>query len=192
MQVYDRIKKIREEKGLKLIDLYNRIAEQFGPRAIDYSTLKRIQSGKTKPTDFSLYRISMGLGIPLKDLKEDENAVVKFIPCDKPEGRYDYTPVKAHADKLANRKLKGFLPQRLVLSAGAKTRIEKDPENTTEVIYQKWVYGLKGEITCVVNEERFILKRGDTCFFESHHPHYFENNSSKTSTCLVIQSPPYW
>jgi transcriptional regulator with XRE-family HTH domain len=192
MQIYERIKKIREEKGLKLIDLYDRIAEQFGPRAIDYSTLKRIQSGKTKPTDFSLYRISMGLGISLKDLKEDENAIVRFIPFDKPEGRYDYTPIKAHADKLAGPKLKGFLPQRLILSPNSKTRIEKDPENTREVIYQKWVYGLKGEVTCVVNEERFILKRGDACFFESRYPHCFENNSVKTSTCLIIQSPPYW
>ena len=191
MEIQERIRRIREEKGLKLTDLYDRIKDQFGPRAIDYSTLKRIQSGRTKPSEFSLYRISMGLGIKLSELEGEDDQLVKFIAKDKPEGHYDYTPVKAHADKLSTRRLKGMLPQKLHLAAQAKTRVEKDPEPANGVIYQKWIYGLKGKITCVIEDKKYVVGKGDICFFDSHHEHYFENTSAKSSACLVIQCPPY-
>lgn len=192
MEIREKIRTIRQDKGLTLKELYRRIKEQFGPRAIDYGTLKRIQAGKTKPTEFSLYRISMGLGVKLKELRgEKENVLLTFIPKDKPEGHYDYTPINAQADKLSTGRLTGILPQRLSLKPGAKTRIEKDPEPTPEIIYQKWVYGLRGEIVCIVGNERCVIRKGDTCFFESHNEHYFENTSAKTALCLVIQCPPY-
>lgn len=192
MKIHERIRKIREQKGLKLIELYRRIKEHFGHKAINYRTLKRIQAGETEPTEFSLYRISIGLGIKLKDLMaEEKDSPVKFIPKDKPEGHYDYAPAKAHADKLATRKLKGMLPQKLFLAPKAKTRVEITPEAEGEKTYQKWVYNLKGETVCVVEGKRYVLKRGDACFFDSHHSHYFENTSSKHACCLVIQCPPY-
>lgn len=192
MKVHERIRKIREEKGLKLIDLYRRIKEHFGPKAINYRTLKRIQAGDTEPTEFSLYRISIGLGIRLKDLlAEEKDVLVKFIPKDKPEGHYDYAPACAHADKLATRKLQGMLPQKLFLAPKAKTRLETTPEKKDTQTYQKWVYGLKGETVCIVGEERYVLTRGDACFFDSRHAHYFENTSAKPACCLVIQCPPY-
>jgi transcriptional regulator with XRE-family HTH domain len=191
MQLHDKIRQIREEKGLKLVDVYERIKEQFGPRAINYRTLQRIEAGETEPGEFSLYRISIGLNVKIKDLQVEENTLAKFIPHDKPQGHYDYPHTKARAIKLSTGKLKGLLPQKLILAAGAKTPIEKniDPDNLK--IYEKWVFGLKGQITCVVENEEYVIGKNDVVFFEAQNAHYFENRSAKSASCLVIYSPPY-
>jgi len=194
MNTPEKIRKIREEQDLSLKGLYHTILDRYGPKyAIDYSTLKRIQSGKAKPTNFSLYRISMGLGVPLNALEEDkpEDPLIKFIPKDGPEGCFDYAPAKAHADRLSSKRLKGLLPQKLIIEAKTKTIIEKDPEPTPEVTYQKWIYGLRGKVTLVIENNRYTIKAGDACFFESHHEHYFENETQITVSCLVVQCPPH-
>jgi len=192
MLIGERIQTIRQEKKLKLIELQRRIKVMFGQRAIDYRTLRRIQSGETDPSEFSLYRISMGLGITLKELLEGiPEPLIKVIPKDKPEGYYNYTPVKATAEKLSTRKLKGLLAQKLTIAASATTRLEQDPSPLPDKAYQKWIYCLKGELIVSAGNEKITLKRGDCCFFDSHNPHYFENTSKKISQCLVLQSPPY-
>ena len=183
MKTHERIRSIRESKGLKLMEVYNRIKEHFGPRKkIHYRTLQRIEAGDTEPAEFSLYRISFGLGIKLSELRgEEENIPAKFIPKDKIQGHYAYPHTK----------LKGLLPQRLDLAPKAKTPIEKNIDPLGEKIYEKWVFGLKGEITCTVEGEKYLITKGDVLFFEGHNSHYFENNSSKKAYCLVIYCPPY-
>ena len=192
MEIHERIRKLREDKKLKLKDIYNLIREQWGPKAITYVTLKRIQSGKTKPKKLSLYQIALVLGVSREELEgKDPNALITFIDKDDPPGKYDHTPVKAFGDKLSTQKLKGALAQRLVLQTGAKTRPEKDPDPTENVTHQKWVYGLKGEIACMVDNERCVVTPGNICFFDSHHEHSFENLGRKAASCLVIQIPPH-
>jgi len=194
MTTAEKMRKLREERGLTLQGLHNTILEHYGPQyAIDYSTLKRIQAGKVKPNKFSLCRICMGLGVPLNALEDDkpQDLLVKFIPQNDPEGCFDYAPAKAHADRLSTKNLKGMLAQKLVIESKSRTIIEKDPNPTSEITYQKWVYGLRGEIWLIVEGKRYKITAGDSCFFESHHEHYFENESQITVSCLVIQCPPH-
>jgi transcriptional regulator with XRE-family HTH domain len=192
MEIHERIRKLREDKKLKLRDIYKHIHEQWGPEGITYVTLKRIQSGKTKPKKTSLYQIALVLGVSLEELEgKDPNALITFIDKNDPPGKYDYTPVKAYGDKLSTIKAKNMLAQKLALAPGTKTRTEKDPSPTENVTYQKWVYGLKGEIACVVGNERCVVTPGNVCLFDSHHEHYFENLARKTSYCLVVQTPPH-
>jgi len=192
MEIGEHIRKLREDRKLTLYDIYCKIKEQWGPKAISYRTLKRIQSGQTKPKRLSLYQIALVLGVSREELEgKDPKAIITFIDKDDPPGKYDHTPVKAFGDKLSTSKLKGALAQKLVLQGQAKTRPEKDPDPTENITYQKWVYGLKGEIACVVGNERCVLTPGNVCFFDSCHEHYFENLSKRTSYCLVIQTPPH-
>lgn len=61
--------KIREEKGLAQVDLAARMLGRF-----DTSNVSRIESGRTNPTIFNLYRIALALEIPLSELIDLEGA----------------------------------------------------------------------------------------------------------------------
>lgn len=63
------IQSLREAKGLSQVDLASKMLGRF-----DTTNISRIESGRTNPTLFTLYRISLALEVPLADffkLEED-------------------------------------------------------------------------------------------------------------------------
>lgn len=58
-----RIQKIRESKGLTQVDLAGKIRGEF-----DTTNVSRIESGRTNPTLYTLYKIAEALEVPLVDL----------------------------------------------------------------------------------------------------------------------------
>jgi transcriptional regulator with XRE-family HTH domain len=56
-----RIVQLREEKGIKQIELAIRLN-------IEDSSLRRIESGRTNPTTKTLYRIAKELGVDITEL----------------------------------------------------------------------------------------------------------------------------
>jgi transcriptional regulator with XRE-family HTH domain len=61
--VGSRIQKLREEKGLTQVDLVGKIQGEF-----DTTNVSRIESGRTNPTLYNLYRIASALDISLSEL----------------------------------------------------------------------------------------------------------------------------
>lgn len=61
------IKEIRESKGLTQVDLVGKIEGE-----IDTTNISRIESGRTNPTIFTLYRIAIALEVSLKELLDIE------------------------------------------------------------------------------------------------------------------------
>ena len=59
------IQTIRESKGLSQVDLAARMLGKF-----DTTNISRIESGRTNPTIFTLYRIATALEVPLEKLME--------------------------------------------------------------------------------------------------------------------------
>lgn len=60
-----KIQEIRVSKGLTQVDLVGKIQGE-----IDTTNISRIESGRTNPTIFTLYRIAIALEIELKDLMD--------------------------------------------------------------------------------------------------------------------------
>lgn len=60
-----KIQEIRVSKGLTQVDLVGKIQGE-----IDTTNIFRIESGRTNPTIFTLYRIAIALEIELKDLMD--------------------------------------------------------------------------------------------------------------------------
>ena len=58
-----RIKEIRESKGLAQLDVAVRMEGN-----IDTTNISRIESGRTNPTVYTLFRISQALEVPISDL----------------------------------------------------------------------------------------------------------------------------
>ena len=59
----NRIQKLREEKGLTQVDLAGKIEGVF-----DTTNVSRLESGRTNPTLYNLYRIAEALEISLSEL----------------------------------------------------------------------------------------------------------------------------
>jgi quercetin dioxygenase-like cupin family protein len=101
--------------------------------------------------------------------------------------KYVYSQ-NAYAEILSKEK-QPFLSIRLVLEPGGKTNLEQDPIELGR--FEKWVYGVKGKITCVVGQEKIILGKDEVICFESTLPHYFENNTPKKASGVIIQNPKH-
>lgn len=65
-----KIQEIRVGKGLSQVDLVGLIEGN-----IDTTNISRIESGRTNPTLYNLYRISQALDVPLANLVNLENEV---------------------------------------------------------------------------------------------------------------------
>lgn len=191
MTLHEKIRQIRKEKGLSLVDLEQRLKEIFGNKALRYNTLYRIEKGLRDARISSLSQICIGLGVSLKELKEGTeeekfSLVDTFKKRDK-LAQYVYSE-KAYAQILTREK-QPFLGLRLILEPQGKTKLEQDPIELDK--FEKWIYGLKGKITCVVGEDRFVVGKDEVFIFESNIPHYFENNTPKKVSCLIIQNPKH-
>ncbi|MBI5452901.1 helix-turn-helix transcriptional regulator [Candidatus Gottesmanbacteria bacterium] len=218
MRLHEKIKNIRQEKGLSLKELHRLITNDFKEGAITYRTLQRIEAGDTDGKGSSLHQISTALGVTLSELKKDteeETRPVDLIKRNKRLGRYVFNE-KVYADLLI-RQNRNFMAQELVLKPQGKTRLEQDLELNltlekseqikqilkslnwnTEVLedykilkFEKYVYCLKGKIACYIGKDKYKLGKGDGVSFESSTPHWFENISKKESRCLIFQNPRY-
>lgn len=190
MEIREKIKQIRQEKKMSREELHKRLMDIFGENAVTPNTIWRIESGLTIARASSLHQICIGLGVSLKDIlgeAEPESRLVDIVKKDKRLDQYIYSQ-KAQAEILTPLK-RGFLAQELALLPGGATRNEEDPIEIGK--FEKLVYCLSGKITCVVGTERHTLNKGDCLSFQSNLPHYFENNSPRKASCIIIQNPRY-
>ncbi|MGD0336360.1 MAG: helix-turn-helix domain-containing protein [Candidatus Omnitrophota bacterium] len=192
MKLHEKIRQIRKERGLSLTELEKRLLDIFGKKALRYNSLYRIEKGLRDARVSSLSQLSIGLGISLKELKEgteeeEKISILDSIKKTDKVAQYVYSQ-KAYAQILTREK-QPFLALRLVLEPGGKTKLEQDPIELGR--FEKWVYGLKGKITCAVGEEKTTVGRNETLIFESSLPHYFENTTTKKASCIIIQNPKH-
>jgi transcriptional regulator with XRE-family HTH domain len=189
MELHEKIRQIRKEKGLSLTALEQRLKEIFGKKALRYNTLYRIEKDLRDARISSLSQICIGLGVSLKELKEgtkeERLSLVDIIKKRDKIAQYVYSE-KAYAQILTKEK-EPFLGLRLILDPGGKTKLEQDPIELGK--FEKWIYGLKGKITCTIGQERHILKKDEVISFASTIPHSFENNTSQKASCIIIQNP---
>lgn len=62
------VKRIRKSKDMAQIDLASRVVG-----SIDTTNISRIESGRTNPTIFTLYRIAEALEVPVSELTTLDN-----------------------------------------------------------------------------------------------------------------------
>jgi transcriptional regulator with XRE-family HTH domain len=192
MKLGEKIKQIRIQKGLSLRDFSERLKNIFGDKALRYNTIYRIEKGlRDAKRISSLSQICIGLEVSLKELKEgteeEKISLVDYIKKrDKPP-KYIYSS-NARLEILSKEK-QPFLAVRLVLLPAGKTNLEQDPIELGR--FEKWIYGLKGRITCLIGQEKITLAKDEIICFESNIPHYFENNTAQKASCIIIQNPKH-
>ena len=188
MKLYKKIRKVRTDLGLTLQDVYNRGVSVFGSKnSLSYKTLQRIEKGQIAKFS-SVLKICYALGIPLEKMIKDTDLEQRLV-IRKKERLDEYTyNEKAHASVISSPS-RSFLALELILEPSGKTTLEQSP---TDGIYEKWVYIVEGELTCILGEEKFVLLSKDTISFDSAVPHIFENNGRKKCICTIITNPKHF
>ncbi|MCP4651921.1 MAG: cupin domain-containing protein [Candidatus Omnitrophica bacterium] len=188
MQLHQYLTQIRKDKKLKIQHLHNKIKKIFAKKAVSYRSLLRILQGHTQGRESSLYQVCIGLGITPAQLKENimsQPDAIDYIKRSLRKDKYIYNE-NASAELLAGPE-RSFLTMELTLKAKGKTKPQG--ATTTEVKSEKWVYGLFGKTTCVIDDKTYQLDKGDCLSFNGNLPHYFKNKTSKKAQCLIVQTP---
>ena len=187
MKMSEALSKVREEKGLKITDLHDKIKSIFGDRAMSYRSLLRILYGDTGGRAITIHQICIALGIDqlqLKLLMNEGKMVTKYLKRSLRKKRYIYNE-KAFADILSEPERKFFITE-ITLKPKGITKFEKSAQK--KEISEKWVYGVRSIVTVHLNDEIFKVKKGDCIAFDGSVAHAIENRTVRKAQCLVIQS----
>ncbi|MFH1305872.1 MAG: cupin domain-containing protein, partial [Candidatus Omnitrophota bacterium] len=169
---------------------HEKLMDIFDSRAISYKSLIRIEKGRLDGRLNSIHQIACGLDMDVKELLADterampreKGVLADMVQKKTRRGKFTYSD-KAFIEILSSPR-SSFIGMELVLEPGGATRSEEDPRQT-----EKLLIVTKGKITTHVHDEVHTIAFGDSIYFESHLPHYFENQGNKTARGILIQSP---
>jgi quercetin dioxygenase-like cupin family protein len=187
----EKIRYIRKTvKKMKLKELHKKLKIIFGNQAISYKSLIRIEKDQRDGRLKSIHQIACGLDMDVKDLlsgtekeiHEDKAILADVMRKKARSGKFTYSE-KACIEILSSKK-GSFMGMELILEPGGSTKQEENPEGT-EIL----LIGTKGKITAHVHTETHIVAPGDSVYFKSHLPHYFENKEKKTAKGIIVQNP---
>ena len=188
------ILKIRKEKGMKRSALVKKLRFIYGDNAIDYRTIERIERGDiAKGRLSSLLQIANALDIDVSEFMKgteyedrsqlEEKLEEAYITRANARGGIFKYSDKATIEIVSPEK-SGYIAFFMRLLAGAKTKLEQDPEGTI-----KFLYVIDGEIRIIVGNIERTLFKGDAIQISSSKPHYFENKSKKKASAILHQNP---
>jgi transcriptional regulator with XRE-family HTH domain len=196
MKLHEKIRDIRKNIAkLTLKEFHEKLVGIFGERALTYHSLCRLEKGRRDSIRLrSLYQISTGLGVSLKDLmagtdKEGSKIVSIIRRKDRSNNEYIYNE-NAVAEILSPHNIR-FLVMELLLRPMGATREERDPPvQDAANSFEKLIIMLQGQIHVYAGKENHLIKKGDSLSFASSLPHHFENRSHNTKArCMIIQNP---
>lgn len=180
--VGDRIRRVREMRGLTVKDLSSRTG-------IDIDTLARVESGKLIPALGQLVRlgkaldmkmgyfISPGIDKPMTVVRKHERRSVSRYGETK-SMLYGYSYESLAPDK-ANRLMEPFI-------------IKLVPTETEEFSThsgQEFLYVLEGEIKVQVGDRADFLKPGDAVYYDSNQPHLVRCAGTAPAKVLAVLDP---
>jgi transcriptional regulator with XRE-family HTH domain len=174
--LHHKIRKIRTEQNRTLED----IAEKCG---VSKSFLSKVETGKTVPAVATLVKIAEALGVKVSVLLDDEfytgtiytptEKVVTSNMVQTNEG-YMFFPIAAErSDKFM---------QPFIFTA---KKGDIQPHCLTHK-GEEFIYILEGELKYWVGEKEFILKKGDSLYFDSHEKHRFNPISEEVKYMAVF------
>jgi len=188
VKLYEKIKDIRESKKLSIQDVANNILKIFGDKkAISYRTIYRMEQGHIAARFSSVLQIAYALGVGLPTLLkgtelEDRQIIRRKDNLDELRG-------EGFIAKVVSSPTRSFLGLHVQLEPKRKMPPERSP---SEGNYEKMIFVLKGTLTCIVGEERYILRFYDTVSFKSSITHRLENNSKRPCEFLVFENPKHF
>ena len=180
VNVGERVKRVREDRGLSLVDVSLRTD-------IDVPLLEQIEEGAVAPPLGTVIKLAkalemkMGYFISGADVKPytvvrggDRKIVSRY---DSKKGKhygYEYESLAPHKK---DRHMEPFL----VTLEQAKTEEERSTHDG-----QEFIYVLDGVMEVRLGEEIHILEPGDSIYYDSTVPHLVKCHGQKTTRILAV------
>jgi len=172
---------------LKILRISNKLSQrQLAKKAgVTNSTISMIEKNSVSPTISSLTKVLNGIPISLDDFFSDE----KFDLTQ--QVTYSYDELINISMGNVNRRLVGnAFPQRQMTflietyPSEADTGILKEGNNGEEAGFV-----LAGNIELTVDDKIFILKKGDSFYFDKNKPHRFRNKFKEVCKIISATTP---
>jgi transcriptional regulator with XRE-family HTH domain len=175
----DRIRRIREERGLSIKDLSSRTG-------IDVAALRRIESGETIPALGQLVRLGRALDMKMGYLISPgicETMTVVHKDERRPVSRYGEAKTMLCGysyESLAPEKAERFMEPFIV------TLVPTETEDFSTHAGQEFLYVLAGEVKVQVGDRVDLLRPGDAAYYDSVEPHLVRCVGTSPAQILAV------
>jgi transcriptional regulator with XRE-family HTH domain len=172
-----RLRVLRAERGFSIRGL----AEKSG---LNVNTLSMIENNKTSPSVSTLQQVAAALGVPIAAFFETDNPQKTLVYQQSGERPTAAFSSGYLADLGAGFSRPGIEPFLVLLEP--KAHSGKAPIVHTGV---ELVFCLEGYLEYEVDEQRYLLKAGDSLIFDAHLPHRWRNAGEAVSRSLLVLCP---
>ncbi len=180
VKVGERVKTVRESRGLSLEDISQRTG-------LDVSTLGRIEDGQLAPPLGTVIRLAKALEMKMGYFisgEEDKAFTIVRGKDRKVISRYNSKKGKHYGyeyESLAPQKKDRHMEPFLVTLEPADTDEERSTHDG-----QEFIFVLKGEMEVRLGKERHLLEPGDSIYYDSTVPHLVKCHGSDTTKILAV------
>jgi transcriptional regulator with XRE-family HTH domain len=175
----DRIRRVRQERGLTVKDLGSRTG-------IDTADLESMESGETIPALGQLVRLGRALDMKMGYfVSPGIEKLLTVVRKDErqPISRYGETKSIEHGyfyESLAPEKADRLMEPFIV------TLVPTDKEESSTHAGQEFLYVLKGEMKVQVGDRVEFLKPGDAAYYDSNQPHLVRCAGATVTKVLAV------
>ena len=175
----DRIRRVRQERGLTIKDLGSRTG-------IDTADLESMESGETIPALGQLVRLGRALDMKMGYfVSPGIEKLLTVVRRDErqPISRYGETKSVEHGyfyESLAPEKADRLMEPFIV------TLVPTDKEEFSTHAGQEFLYVLEGEMKVQVGDRVEFLKPGDAAYYDSNQPHLVRCAGATVTKVLAV------
>lgn len=181
MEIGEKIRELRKAKKITLVEL----SQVTG---VAQATLSRIETGIMRGTVESHEKIARALGLTLAEFYAslDDRADKAIHQDDSKRNPITLRSGKIRCELLTHEAMKKKITPLLLT---LEPRVETDSEKL-ELGVEKFYFVLEGEVTAKIDKKEFILKEGETLYFDASLPHQLGNRGPKKARVFCAVSPP--
>ncbi|MBI5443588.1 MAG: helix-turn-helix transcriptional regulator [Deltaproteobacteria bacterium] len=182
--IVDKIKKIRTNQGLSL----KALAERTG---LTQGYLSRIENSDSAPPISTLGRIAKGLGTDVSYLLVDHDGQGRASPAIVVTRTESTGPATAPAAS-SSRSGYGYHYRALAEDKAGKNMEtyvmtpEFEPGEVMQHEGEEFLYILDGEVEFNYGDEKIILHKGDSAYFDAHIPHNGRSLGREMAKVLAV------
>jgi len=178
-EIGERIRKLREEKGLSVDELANLTG-------FDVELLSNIETNKVQPQlgtviklskalDSAFSRLVSGVGDKLYSItRKNEQKIISRSTSQK--GKKQIYTYKSLAPEVQGRHMEALIVQ-----------LEENPDEEMSVHEgEEFIYVIEGVAVLKIGEGRFELEPGDSAYYLSTTPHQIASESGKATIVAVL------
>lgn len=175
MTLGGQLKTAREKKGYTL----KQLSEISG---LSIGFISQVERGQTDPSLSSLKNLATSLGLKLGDLFDQDAAA--HILVRNGEGHTLRIDAAVQCELLASSLTKTMEPMIKTVMPGGESGL------VTPHAGEEFIYVLEGTLQVQLDENFYILDKGDSVYFQANQTHAWKNIGTGECRAMWVMSPP--